>query len=199
MTNETNLTNLTNSKKGGYKNLLVYQQAVVISDFVYLFIRQYVTEFYMRVPVKRTQDQMIQANRSGKQNIVEGSLSRSLKTNITLTSVSRSSYGELLEDFIDFLRIKGFSQWEKDDPRVMAIRRIRIATNETNVSNLTNWSHWTNSPEPFANLMVTLIYRQNYLLDQLIRSLEKKHETEGGYSENLLKKRLEYKSHLTVK
>lgn len=128
---------------------------------------------------------MVQAARSGKQNIVEGTISRSLKTNITLTSVARASFGELLEDYLDFLRTKNLKIWDKNDPRVLEIR--------TNKTNLSNWSNWTNSPERFANLMATLISRENYLLDHLFRSLEKKFVEEGGYSENLLKKRLEKK------
>lgn len=169
---------------GGYQNLLVYKLAVIIFDLGIEFCERFIPK------TSRTHDQMIQANRSGKQNIVEGSLEKSLKGNIKLTGVSRASYGELLEDLKDFFRVHKLQLWDKNDPRVREIRSIRI----TNSSNLPNWSHWTNSPERFANLLITLINMETYLLDQLIRSLEKKFITEGGYTENLFKKRFEYRS-----
>lgn len=176
---------------GGYKNLIVYQQAIVIYDLGILFCQRYLNDTGKGIPVRRTADQLIQALRSGKQNIVEGSLERSLKMNIKLIGVARASFGEALEDFKDFLRTNNLKLWEKDDPRVLIIRKIRIQPNKANSSNLSNWTNWTNSPESFANLMITLISRENYLLDQMLRVLEQKFVTEGGYSENLFKKRLE--------
>lgn len=178
------MTNTT----GGYQNLIVYQQAVVIYDLNLEFCRRFISK------TSRTHDQMVQAGRSGKQNIVEGSLEKSLKSNIMLTGVSRGSFGELLEDYKDFLRTAKLSLWSKDDPRVLEIRAIREFPNKSNWSNKTNlarWSNWTNSPERFANLMITLLSKENYLLDQMLRSLEKKFVEEGGYTENLFRKRLE--------
>jgi four helix bundle suffix protein len=184
MTNETNKTN--GRKKGGYQNLIVYQLAVVIYDLNHKFCQQFIKS-------PRTKEQMEQASRSGKQNIVEASLEKSLKMNIKLTGVARGSFGELLEDYKDFLRVRDLPIWDKDDQRVLAIRQMRIGTNGTNKTNLTNkanWSFWTNEPERFANLMITLISKENYLLDQMVRSLEEKFVKQGGYSENLTKKRL---------
>lgn len=169
---------------GGYQDLLVYKLAVIIFDLGVEFCERFIPKS------SRTHDQMVQANRSGKQNIVEGSLEKSLKGNIKLTGVSRASYGELAEDLKDFLRAHKLQLWDKNDPRVREIRSIRI----TNSSNLPNWSNWTNTPERFANLLITLIHMECYLLDQLIRSLEKKFIEEGGYTENLFKKRLEYRN-----
>lgn len=103
--------------------------------------------------------------------------------NIKLTGVARASFGELLEDFKDYLRNNNLQLWEKNDKRVLEIRANR--------SNKTNWTYLTNSPESFCNLAITLLHRENYLLDQMIRSLEAKFISEGGYSENLFKKRLE--------
>ena len=180
----SNLSNKSNSN-GGYQNLVVYQLAVVIFDLNDLFVKRYID------PRSRTKDQMEQAARSGKQNIVEGSLIRSLEGNIKLTSVSRGSFGELLEDYEDFLRTRGLKLWDKDNPRVREIRSIRISPNSTN---LTNWSNWTNSPEAFANLLITLIHLGNYLLDQLLRKLEEKFVNEGGFRENLFRRRLERKN-----
>lgn len=173
---------MTNLKRpGGYKNLIVYQQAVVIYDLNIMFINRYISKS------SRTYDQMEQGGRSGKQNIVEGSLEKSLKMNIRLTGVSRGSFGELLEDYLDFLRTRNLPIWDKNDPRVLEIRATRVS----NESNKTNWSNWTNTTERFANLMITLISKENYLLDQMLRSLEEKFINQGGYSENLFKRRLE--------
>lgn len=176
-------------KPGGYQNLIVYQQAVLIYDLNAKFCEKFLDKF----KDKRTIEQMIQAARSGKQNIVEASLEKSLKMNIKLNGVARGSYGELLEDYKDFLRTRGLPVWDKNDPRLVPIRKMRIGTNETNwsdKSNLTNLTNWTNNPEKFANLMITLISKENYLLDKMIQSLEEKFVREGGYSENLTKQRL---------
>ena len=133
---------------------------------------------------------MIQAVRSGKQNIVEGSLEKSLKMNIKLTGVARASFGELLEDYKDFLRTNNLKLWDKEDPRVLKIRALRVSLNETNKS---NWTHWTNNPESFCNLLITLINKENYLLDKMLKVLEEKFISEGGYSENLFKRRLAFR------
>ena len=82
----------------GYKDLLVYRLAVTIDDGTYLFCKKFLPDY----TDKRTVEQMIQASRSGKQNIVEGSLEKSCESNIKLTGVGRASYGELIEDFLDF-------------------------------------------------------------------------------------------------
>lgn len=181
-------------KPSGYQNLIVYQQAVVIYDLNIIFINRYIPK------TSRTYDQMVQAGRSGKQNIVEGSLEKSLKMNIKLTGVSRGSFGELLEDYKDFLRTKGLKIWDKEDPRVLEIRATReFPTNKSNLSNKTNlalWSHLTKEEESFANLMITLLSRENYLLDQMIRALERKFINEGGYTENLFRKRLAQRNKL---
>lgn len=175
MTNKSYKTNL--KKPGGYQNLIAYQLSVVIFDLTDQFVKKYIRG--------RTIDQMIQAARSGKQNIVEGSLEKSLKMNIKLTGVARASLAELLEDYKDYLRINHLKLWDKNDPLVLELRSNRDLTNET------NWSNWTNTPERYCNLMATLINLDCYLLDQMLRSLEHKFVTEGGYSENLFKKRLE--------
>lgn len=186
MGNGSNWANRSNGQ-GGYKNLIVYQQAVIIYDLTVKFCNKYLLDSGRGAPTRRTVDQMTQAARSGKQNIVEGSLEKSSKLNISLTSVARASFGELLEDYLDFLRTRNLPAWDKEDPRVLEIRTRR----ETNKSNWTNWSDWMDTPERFANLMVTLISKENYLLDQMVRALEQKFINEGGYSENLFKKRLE--------
>lgn len=153
---------------GGYQNLIVYQQAVLIFDLNEEFCKRYLDSF----KDKRTIEQMQQASRSGKQNIVEGSLEKSLKMHIKLTAVSRGSYGELLEDYKDFLRTRGLKIWAKDDERLAPLRAMRIKGDLSNESDRSNWSDiigidltkWTNNPEHFANLMVTYFQRKTIFL-----------------------------------
>ena len=101
---------------GGYESLLVYRLAVTIDDGVILFC-----ERFLDISQRRTVEQMVQASRSGKQNIVEGSLEKSVEGNLRLTGVARASYGELLEDFRDFLRRKRLAAWSKEDKRALRI------------------------------------------------------------------------------
>lgn len=175
--------------KGGYKSLIVYWLATEIYDLTVIFCNKYIDK------KSRTTDQMIQAARSGKQNIVEGSLEPSVESNIKLTGVARASYGELLEDYKDFLRQNNLLIWNKDNIRVLEIRRMRINTNETHESNETNLTYgsYLISRESFANLIVTLCFKESYLLDQLVRSQQEKFVKTGGFRENLFKKRLEYR------
>ena len=123
-------------------------------------------------------------------------MEKSLKSYLKLLGVSRASFGELLEDFTDFLRLRKLAIWDKNDHRVKQLRRIRIG-NTSNLANLPNWAYKPDrekSPEVFANLMITLIKMECYLLDKLSRKLEDKFIKEGGYTENLFKKRLNFRN-----
>ena len=174
----------------GYKDLLVYRLAVTVDDGTYLFCKKFLPDY----ADKRTVEQMIQASRSGKQNIVEGSLEKSCESNIKLTGVARASYGELIEDFLDFLRRRNLPVWDKSDPRVLKIRSFRESiTNSTNLTNLSNWANLSlDNSQHFANLMLCLLYKETFLLDQLLRAQEKKFVEEGGFRENLFRKRREF-------
>lgn len=175
---------------GGYKNLLIYRLSVTIYDFTVLFCNRWVDK------KSRTYDQMIQAARSGKQNIAEASKELSTSSEMVLSSVSRGSYTELAEDFEDFLRQKGLPVWKKDDPRVLRIRAFRESIETpTNLANLANWTNLDfENPENFANLMICLCYKQGYLIDQFLRAKQEKFVKEGGFRENLFKKRREFKN-----
>jgi len=176
---------------GGYKNLLIYRLAVTIFDFTNVFCDR----FLFDLKYKRTVEQMVQAARSGKQNIVEASKELSTSSDILLNSVSRSSYSELQEDYEDFLRLRNLPVWGKSDPRVLRIRSFRESIERpTNLTNLSNWTNldFSNSGN-FANLMICLCFKQEYLMDQLLRSKEQKFLKEGGFREKLFRKRQEYK------
>lgn len=169
---------------GGYESLLVYRQAVAISDLTVTFCDRFLGDYTYR----RTVEQMVQAARSGKQNIVEGSLEKSVEGNIKLTGVARASYGELLEDYKDFLRQRRLVLWSKDDPRILKIRSYKTHG---------SYESYMKIPESFANLMVTLCFIEGYLLDHLIKAQEQKFVKEGGFRENLFRKRQEYKRGLS--
>ena len=110
-------------KHGGYKNLLSYQKAEIVYDATVRFCDRFVSKF------SRTHDQMVQAARSGKQNIVEGSMASasSKRTELKLTNVARASFEELLEDFRDFLRLRNAAEWEKEHPYSVRFRELNSA------------------------------------------------------------------------
>ena len=168
---------------GGYKNLESYKTAVIISDGTYAFCDRYMT--YKSNKSYRTYDQMVQAARSGKQNIAEGSLASgtSKKTELKLIGVARASFGELLEDFEDFLRQRGFGLWSKDSPQSQAVRRLAYRSNKS----YTTYKSYIESsdPEVAANCLICLIHQENFLLDQLLRKLEKDFLEKGGFTEKL--------------
>lgn len=176
---------------GGYKSLLIYRLAVTIDDFNDIFIGKFLHEISFR----RTKEQMEQASRSGKQNIVESSLEKSAALGLNLISVSRSSYGELKEDYEDFLRKNKLILWDKNDPRIIKIRLFRESIEKpTDLSNLSNWSNLDfEKAENFANMMVCLLSKQTYLLDKYYQGQENLFIKEGGFKENLFKKRMEYR------
>src|SRR3990167_9598774 len=164
----------------GYKNLPFFKQAEIIYDFTVEFVKLY-------IPYKsRTTDQMVQAARSGKQNIAEGYLQKSLKGRIKLLGVSRGSFEELLNDYLDFLRQNNLPIWTKEDLRARKIRGLVY----NNYNDYKNYKIYIENPEESANSMICLINQTNQLIDQKLRWLEEKFVNEGGFRENLFKKRM---------
>lgn len=165
---------------GGYKNLEAYKTAVVIEDGTLAFCKRY--NSYLTY---KTYEQMIGAARPGKQNIVEGSIDSgtSKKTELKLISVARGSFGELLEDFEDFLRQRNLPIWGKDDSRVLAIRKLAYRKDKSYMTYKTYIE--SEDPQISANTLICLIHQENYLLDQLLRKLEKDFLEKGGFTERL--------------
>jgi four helix bundle suffix protein len=172
------------SETQGYKSLPFYRQSEIIYDFTVEFCEKYIDRR------SRTRDQMIQASRSGKQNIAEGYLQKSLEGKIKLLGVSRGSFEELLNDYQDFLRQKRLKLWQKDS--VLAKRVRALAYNRYKSYNL--YKSYILDPEAAANAVICLINQTNRLLDQKLRWTEEKFVKEGGFRENLFKKRLEYRN-----
>jgi len=173
---------------GGYENLLSFQKARIIYDATVWFCGRYLQRR------DRTNDQMIQAARSGKQNILEGSLASgtSKKTELKLTNVARASLEELLEDYRDFLRVRDLRLWEKTSREAMFVRKLGRG-NKVTYDTFRTYIE-TRSSEVAANIVVCLIHQTNYLLDQQIRQLEKAFVEEGGLRERMTHARLAERS-----
>ncbi len=168
---------------GGYQDLQSYQMSEIAYDATVVFCDRFIS------PRSRTHDQMVQAARSGKQNIAEGSMASgtSKKTELKLIGVARASLEELLLDFKDFLRQKGLPLWGKDHPKAKEVRGLcyrKDRSYETYRTYIEN-----QSPEVAANTMICLIHQTNYLLDQQLRALEKEFVEEGGFTERLYRLR----------
>lgn len=168
----------------GYKNLTTYIFATIIQDLTVVFCRRYIN-------IKsRTFDQMEQAARSGKQNIAEGYSVESLESYIKLVGVAFGSLKELAIDYEDYLRQRGFSIWSINDSRVRVFRGFRAFWIS---SNLPNTPNLPNDPESAANMLLTFCQMETFLLRKQINSLKEKFIREGGFRENLFKKRLNFK------
>lgn len=171
---------------GGYKDLPFFKQSEIIYDFTVEFVKRYIDY------KSRTKDQMEQAARSGKQNIAEGYLQKSLEGRIKLVGVARGSLEELLNDYQDFLRQKGLKLWDKDNNEAKKVRSL--VYNSYNSYN--DYKNYIENPEEAANAMVCLINQTNGLMDQKLRWLEEKFVSEGGFRENLFKKRMAVKRNM---
>ncbi len=169
---------------GGYKTLPFYRQSEIVYDFTVDFCDRYIDKR------SRTTDQMVQAARSGKQNIAEGYMEKSIESKIKLVSVARASLEELLNDYQDFLRQKKYILWSKDSTQAKIVRAL--VYNRYNSYN--DYKDYILNPGQAANSMICLINQTNQLLDQKLRWLEEDFVKRGGFRENLLKKRLAYRN-----
>ena len=178
---------------GGYRKLRSFQVTTTIYDATVSFCDRFMD------PRSRTVDQMVQAARSGRQNIAEGSRASaaSSQTELRLVNVARASLDELLLDFEDFLRQHDLPQWAKDDPQAQAVRQVG-RKNPTDRSDPTDrsakdpYAPWLAHADPavVANAIICLIHQANYLLDRQIAGLERQFIQEGGYSERLAAARI---------
>ena len=175
--------NLT-SPGGDVRRLLTFRKAVIIYDLTFHFAHTFLDRG------DRTVDQMIQAARSGKQNIAEGSAAgvTSMETAIKLTNVAKASFLELLLDYEDFLRVRGFRQWEKDSEEVRFLRK-----KSTDPAVPDQWFvelAKTRPAETVANMAIVFLHQEDYLLQVQLDALERKFLACGGFREQLLAARL---------
>jgi len=164
---------------GGYRQLKSFQQAELVYDGTVKFCDRFIDRR------SRTHDQMVQAARSGRQNIAEGSQSSgtSKKSELKLVGVARASLEELLLDFEDFLRQRGLALWSKNHPMAQEVRRLAYEKNRTYMTYRSYVEEF--SAEVAANTLICLIHQANYLLDQQLRQLEEAFLKEGGFTERL--------------
>ena len=183
---------------GGYRKTVSFQTATIIYDATYWFCEKFVNSR------SRTVDQMIQAARSGRQNIAEGSRASatSSHTELRLMNVARASFEELLLDYEDFLRHRRLAQWDLNSAEAVAVRqvpqRFKDQSDRTDLTDLSDQERWAlyapwlenKDPAVRANALICIINQANYLLDQQIAALEKQFVEGGGYSEQLAAARL---------
>ncbi len=187
---------------GGYRNLKSFQVAQLVYDVTVRFCDRYIEKR------SRTHDQMVQAARSGVQNIAEGSQvsGTSKKMELKLTNVARASLEELRLDYEDFLRQRGLALWERNDPR----RQALVARRCTTADQVAAWVKEIHGqdgqngpdgqsilsiesiyPELSANAVLVLIGVACALLDRQIAAQAAAFEQEGGFTERLYRVRQE--------
>ncbi|MEN6452389.1 MAG: four helix bundle suffix domain-containing protein [Thermoguttaceae bacterium] len=173
---------------GNYSELLSYQKAEVVYDLTYRFCQRFLARG------DRTIDQMVQAARSGKQNIVEGSKASvtSKEMEIKLTNVARASLEELLNDYRDYLRVRDLKVWTKDSKETQYVRKLGSQPHGSYETYRTYVE--TRSAEVVANIALCLIHQTNYLLDRQIRRLEQDFVHEGGLRERMTRARLRHRN-----
>lgn len=173
--------------KGGYRNLRAYKVTESIYDLTWDFVHRFLSKG------DRTIDQMIQAARSGKQNIAEGSAASmtSKETEIKLTNVAKASLEELLLDYEDYLRSHRLEQWGKGH---MRYERIRIYTQTPDFATDLHERMAQFNDEELANLAITLIHQATYLLRHLLEKQQEQFIKEGGIREQMTRARLNYRN-----
>ncbi len=169
-------------QKGNYKSLISYQKADAIYRMTYHFYRKYLSKG------DRTTDQMVQAARSGKQNIVEGcaAASTSTKTEIKLINVAKASLKELLEDYEDYLRTRGHRQWQPGSLEYEAMRDLGKTHND---AKFFMQIVETRPPQTIANMAIILLHQTDFLLHRLLQKLADEFIKEGGFSERMTRLR----------
>ena len=170
---------------GGYAELLSFQKARIVYDGTVRFCERFIDKH------SRTYDQMIQAARSGKQNIIEGSLASatSKEAEIKLTGVARASLEELLEDYRDFLRTRGAEEWGPEHRHTLRMRQLHRKPDADYNTFKRAIEH--QDPAVPANVLIGTIKLTNYLLDQQIRRLEQDFLKEGGLRERMTRARIQ--------
>jgi len=174
---------------GGYRKLRSFQTAQMIYDATVIFCDRFIEK------TSRTRGQMVQAARSGVQNIAEGSMASatSKKTELKLTGVARASLEELLLDYEDFLRQRGLRLWAKDSPEAMAVRNLYRSDQSgrsEGSDKSDSYSIRTASAEKVANTLICLINQASFLLGRQIRRLEESFVNDGGFTERLYQARM---------
>lgn len=179
------------SKLPGYHYLRVYQFLVIIFDLNEEFTKKFLPGYEHR----RTREQMFQAARSSKQCLVEGYTQEGLKGYIKLAGIAHGSNEELLEDYKDFLRQRGLPVWPKDHPKLGRLGWVSRACREISEGKNPTLPPLPTDPTYSANLLLDLTTKAGFMLERLIASLKEKHMKEGGLTEELYRKRKNYRGY----
>jgi len=168
---------------GGFRNLKSYQMSEIVYDATAAFCNRWIGRR------SRPHDQMVQAARSGKQNIAEGSMASgtSKKIELKLVGIARASLEELLLDYQDFLRQRNLTLMDKNNPKAQKIQQLAYASDRSYMTYMTYIVGTL--PEVAANVMICLIHQTNFLLDQQLRQLERQFLEQGGFTEKLYRTR----------
>ena len=171
---------------GSYRTFTAYRKSKVIYDLTYHFCQKYLHRG------DRTIDQMVQAARSGKQNIIEGkeAARTSYETLLKLINVARASLQELLEDYEDYLRVRNLRLWSMESIEVEAMRKLGREHNDSDYFLALAESR---NDEVVANMVIVLICQADVLLDRYRKSQEAKFVQEGGFREKLTRERVAYR------
>lgn len=174
-------------RHGHYRYLRVYQVTEVIYDVTYYFTHRYLRRG------DRTVDQMVQAARSGKQNIAEGNqaAATSAEMEIKLTNVAKASLEELLIDYEDYLRVHNLQQWGKLHPRY---EKMRQYARSEQIMKEYPWKIRLMNDEEIANLCITLIHQAIFMLHKLLETMQNRFVIEGGIKELMYQSRSNYRS-----
>ena len=169
-----------------YRTLKAFQKAECVYDVTYYFANKFLAKG------DRTIDQMVQAARSGKQNLAEGNIDgvTSKEMEIKLTNVNRASLHELLLDYEDYLRVRGLEQWPYDDPRCV---RTRAFCKKHLDSAVYREKIKDRSDETIANIAITLIHQCDVLIRGLIEWQKRNFLENGGIKEEMYRARRAYR------
>lgn len=184
-TNRNKITERLVPPRGDYTKLLSFQKAEVVYDITFRFAHKFLARS------DRTIDQMIQSARSGKKNILEGSKAgRTYKeTEIKLTNVARASLEELLDDYLDFLRVREMVLWDKESEQALYVRQLGRLTPQT--YEIYRKFVETRTADVVANIAICLTHQTNYLIDQQLVTLENEFLSQGGLREKMTRLRIQ--------
>lgn len=176
---------------GGYRKLKSFQTAQLVYDATVVFCERFIDKR------SRTYDQMVQAARSGVQNIAEGSMASAIsrKIELKLTGIARASLEELLLDYEDFLRQHKLRRWDKNSAQALAVRRKYLSDRSEESNKSDPYRIKEVSAEVAANTIICLINQASYLLGRQLKSLEKSFLAEGGFTERMYQARKEKRNY----
>jgi restriction system protein len=181
------------TKRGGYRRMDTFMLATIIYYGTVAFCRKHINS-------SRQIEQMVQAGRSGRQNLAEGSerAATSTQTEMTLTDVARASLAELQLDYEDFINMAGQNPWRDDDPNSLEIKAIRLEQTPAGRHIIHNFSltvgqnrakfdKWLLADDPItvANALVRLCDRTDYLIRKQLEAQGEHFLEEGGFKERL--------------